>query len=240
MTFRALARLGLLTLPLALPGAAMAAGGAFLVDDAGVDPGTCKVESWTSFASNSDFIGVVSPACAMQIGRPIEIGVSYARVRGDREWGAELAPKAKINILPIETGKIGLAVSAVTAFNLYTGENTGTIINVPVTFALTDTFRVNVNGGWFHDRRIMEDLAVYGAGIEWSPVKPVTLIAEMFGFAGPETDRRTDRQPRAQAGIRFTPDESFDIDLIYGRNITGENAHWVTLGLNYRFSVAGK
>jgi hypothetical protein len=29
--------------------------------------------------------------------------------------------------------------------------------------------------------------------------------------------------------------EAFDIDLIYGRNIAGENANWLTLGLNLRF-----
>jgi hypothetical protein len=242
MTFRAPARLGLLLTMalLALTRAASAAGGAYAVDDAGVDPGTCKVESSLSFASNSDFIALVSPACAFQIGRPIEVGVTYARTRGDREWGTSLSPKAKINILPIETGKIGLAVSALTSFDMYTGENTGTFVNVPVTFALTDDFRINVNGGWFHDRQMRQDLAVYGVGVEWSPIKTVTLIAEMFGFAGPSTERRTDREPRGQAGIRFTPVEQMDIDLIYGRNLTGENAHWVTLGLNYRFAVVGK
>ena len=31
------------------------------------------------------------------------------------------------------------------------------------------------------------------------------------------------------------PAEAFDIDLIYGRNIAGENANWLTLGLNLRF-----
>jgi hypothetical protein len=222
------------------PHPASAAGGAYAVDDAGVDPGVCKVESWAAFASNSDFIGVVAPACATEIGRPVEIGVAYARTRGDREWGAELAPKAKINLLPVETGKVGLAVSLLTAFDLYTGQNIGTIVNVPVTFALTDTFRVNLNGGWFHDRRVMQDLATYGAGVEWNPIRPITLLAEVFGFAGPETERRTDRQPRGQAGIRFTPVETMDIDLIYGRNLTGENAHWVTLGLNLRFAVTGK
>ena len=38
-----------------------------------------------------------------------------------------------------------------------------------------------------------------------------------------------------QAGLRYTPMENIDIDLIYGRNITGEDANWVTLGLNVRF-----
>jgi hypothetical protein len=29
--------------------------------------------------------------------------------------------------------------------------------------------------------------------------------------------------------------DAFDIDFIYGRNLTGENANWGTLGLNVRF-----
>lgn len=43
------------------------------------------------------------------------------------------------------------------------------------------------------------------------------------------------REPRTQIGLRFTPQDNIDLDLIWGRNITGENAHWLTLGLNLRF-----
>jgi hypothetical protein len=243
MSFRASARFGLLLAIALLASArtASAAGGAYAVDDAAVDSaGNCKVESWLSFASNSDFIAAVTPACAFEVVRPIELSVQYARTRADREWGTSLSPKAKINLLPVETGKVGLAVSVSTSFDLLTGENTGTTVNVPVTFVLTDTFRINLNGGWFHDRLAQLDYATYGAGIEWNPVKPVTFIAEVFGLAGERTDPRSVTDPRAQAGVRFTPVDHMDIDLIYGRNITGENAHWVTLGLNYRFSVAGK
>ena len=42
-------------------------------------------------------------------------------------------------------------------------------------------------------------------------------------------------QPRAQIGVRFTPQDNIDLDLIYGHNITGENSHWLTVGLNLRF-----
>jgi hypothetical protein len=31
-----------------------------------------------------------------------------------------------------------------------------------------------------------------------------------------------------------------DFDVIYGRNITGENAHWITVGLNVRFNAFGE
>jgi hypothetical protein len=29
--------------------------------------------------------------------------------------------------------------------------------------------------------------------------------------------------------------DNLDIDVIYGRNVFGENAHWITLGFNLRF-----
>src|SRR5688572_27822452 len=64
----------------ALP--ALAAEGAYAVDNATVDsPGSCKVESWLSFASNSDFVSAVSSACALEIVRPIDISASYVRTR---------------------------------------------------------------------------------------------------------------------------------------------------------------
>jgi hypothetical protein len=37
--------------------------------------------------------------------------------------------------------------------------------------------------------------------------------------------------------VRYRPNEIFSVDLIYGRNITGENANWFTLGTTIRFPV---
>src|SRR5450631_490742 len=37
------------------------------------------------------------------------------------------------------------------------------------------------------------------------------------------------------AGVRYRPNEIFSVDLIYGRNITGENANWITVGTTIRF-----
>src|SRR5687767_6144979 len=118
-------------LVLAAPGSGDAAGG-FVVDDADVGkPGDCKIESWVSSASNHDVIGVVSPACVANVGRPVEIGFSLARFRFDGVWSSELVIKGKTNLLPVEKGKLGLAISGGTAFDLLTGENSGSFINVP-------------------------------------------------------------------------------------------------------------
>ena len=39
---------------------------------------------------------------------------------------------------------------------------------------------------------------------------------------------------RAQVGLRYTPVEAVDLDLIWGRNITGVRADWITVGLTLR------
>ena len=44
-------------------------------------------------------------------------------------------------------------------------------------------------------------------------------------------------EPRIQAGLRWRPIDDFNIDLIYGRNLQGENANWITLATTVRFSV---
>jgi hypothetical protein len=217
---------------------AQAAGGAFAVDDAAIDDvGACKVESWVSLASNTDLAAVSTPACVIPLFLPTEIGVQAARVRADGEWSTSLTPKAKMTLVKPEVGKFGLAISGGTTFDALTGENTGSFVNIPVTYLVTETFKLNVNAGWVYDRPNALHYASYGAGFEWIPVKdgPVTLLAEVFGLVGERTDPRSIIDPRFQAGIRVTPIETIDLDLIYGRNITGENANWVTVGLNVRF-----
>ena len=217
---------------------AHAAGGAYAVDDAAIDDvGACKVESWVSLASNTDLAAVSTPACVVPLFLPTEIGVQAARVRTDGEWGTSLTPKAKMTLVKPEAGKFGLAIAGGTTFDLLTGQNTGSFVNIPVTYMVTETFKLNVNAGWTYDRTNALHYASYGAGFEWIPIKdgPVTLLAEVFGLIGERTDPRSIIDPRFQAGIRITPIETLDLDLIYGRNITGDNANWVTVGLNVRF-----
>jgi hypothetical protein len=238
-------RYALLTagLVLASPARVDAAEGAFAVDNAEVSaPGSCKVESWVSFASNHDFLGVVSPACVVNIGRPVELSAGFVRLRQDGEWGSDAVLKAKTNLIPVEPGKIGIGVFGALAYDLKTGDTTDVLIVMPATWEISEQFKINLNGGWLWDREPDIHRLAWGVGFEWNFVKPVTLIAEVFGFAGrlpaavegEPPPRRSETQPRFQAGLRFTPHEKFDIDLIYGRNILGEDANWFTIGLNVR------
>lgn len=218
---------------------AAAAGGAFAVDDSEIGkPGECKVESWVSHAGNGDLAIVSSPACVARIVVPVELGLALARSRAGHEWGTDLGLKAKWTALSVEgPGKVGLGLSVATSFDLVAHENTGTAINVPLTFQLSEQVRANFNAGWSFDNTTDTHYGTWGAGLEWNIVKPVTLIAEVFGISGrrPEDEPRSVTEPRAQVGLRYTPRENIDFDVIYGRNITGEDSNWVTGGVNIRF-----
>lgn len=242
--WQALASIVLAVGILLLPVRADAAGGAFVVDDVAVgNPGECKVESWASAAANHDFIAVTSAACVVKLGIPVELGGQLQRSRADGVWGTNGMLKAKANLIPLENHPFGLGISGGGSWDLVTGASTGGFINVSVTLQVNDKFRVNVNGGWLYDNAAKIHYLTWGAGIEWNFVKPLTLIGEVYGQAGarPAADAGDPPvphaivEPRTQLGLRFTPQDNIDIDLIWGHNITGENAHWGTLGLNLRF-----
>jgi hypothetical protein len=217
---------------------ARGAGGAFAVDDAAVDdPGACKVESWVSSASNRDFAAVSTPACVLKLFFPTEVGLQAARTRAGGEWSTSLTPKAKMMLIEPKVGNFGLAISGGATFDAKTGTNTGSFVNVPLTYMFSETFKINVNAGWSYDHVNLLHYATYGAGLEWVPVKSWTVIGEVFGLIGQQTDPRSVTDPRFQVGLRYTPIETLDFDVIYGRNITGENANWITVGMNVRFPV---
>jgi hypothetical protein len=227
---------------------AWAAGGAFAVDDSEIGkPGECKVESWLSLASNAagDLIASTSPACVVNLGRPVEIGGQFQRTKSDGEWDTSAGVKAKTSFVPAGSNKVGLGLSGGVNFDLVTQQASSYFINMPATLTITEELRVNLNGGWLHERDGKLDWFTWGAGFEWNFIKPLTLIAEVYGQAGrlkatavgeappPVSVRR----PRVQVGLRVTPIDKLDLDLIYGHNITGENAHWFTAGLNLRFNA---
>ena len=63
----------------------------------------------------------------------------------------------------------------------------------------------------------------------------------MLGQIGvAEAEDRGTVDPRFQLGLRYRPVDKFNIDLIYGRNLTGERANWITRATVMRFKPLEK
>jgi hypothetical protein len=222
---------------------ARAAGAAYQVDTAEVsEPGSCKVESWVSSADNRDLIASVAPACVVNVFRPVEVSAQFTRTRADGEWGTGAAPKLKTNLIPTAIGSWGVALSAIASYDLITKENTGFSVTVPATLRVSNVMRINLNAGWQRDRTVNHDYFTYGAGFDWrTPDNVWTLTGEVFGQIGAaDAEERGTVDPRFQLGLRYRPVDAFNIDLIYGRNLAGERANWITLATVIRFKPLEK
>jgi hypothetical protein len=216
-------------------GSARAANGAYAVDAADIsEVGSCKVESWISTATNTDFSAVANPSCAVNIFRPVELSLQTVRARSDGDWSTTVAPKAKWNLVPTGIGKLGLSFYAGGSFDVLTGENLTAFAVVPLTYRLSEVMRINVNAGWLWDRTVDRHYLTYGVGFDWKFTDTLQWTIEAFGQAG-ASDTPSVVRPRFQTGVRYRPNEIFSVDVIYGHNITGENANWITIGTTIRF-----
>jgi hypothetical protein len=220
-------------------GEARAANGAYAVDAADIgETGACKVESWLSSASNTDFTAVANPSCVVNPFRPVELTMLTSHSRSDGEWGTTIQPKAKMNIAPTGVGKLGLSFYAGGSVDAPTGENLTAFAVIPATFRFNETMRLNFNGGWLWDRSVDRHYLLYGVGFDWKFTETLQWTIEAFGQAG-QSETPGVVRPRFQTGMRYRPNEIFSVDLIYGRNVSGENANWITLGTTIRFPVPG-
>ncbi len=232
----------LLLILLACPRDALAANGGVAVDDIDMDPvGNCKVDSWASFASNRDRLGVVSPGCVFDFGRPVDITFGFVRGRSDGEWESGATVKLRTLIIPGGVGKWGVLFSAAAAYNITTHELADVLVNIPATFQVVENFKINLNGGWLYNLPNERHWGTWGASFDWSVNDKISLIGEAFGLLfNNDPDKPHANDPRAQFAVRFKPNEDLDFDVIYGRNIFGENAHWITVGMNIRFNAFGE
>jgi hypothetical protein len=225
-----------------VPVEARAAGAAYQVDTAEVsEAGACKVESWASFASNRDFFAAASPACSVPFVRPLELSAQFNRSRSDGEWDTAATPKFKVNLISSAIGKPGVAVTGTVTYDFSSREATQVNLTVPVTLRVSDVVRINVNGGWMLDRTLDRQFLTYGLGVDWrTPDNVWTLTAEVFGQTANSAEPHSTTQPRFQTGLRWRPVDRWNVDLIYGRNIMGENANWLTIATVLRFPPKGE
>ena len=220
---------------------ARAANNAYAVDAADIsETGSCKIESWLSSATNTDFSAVANPSCVVDPFKlkPVELSLLTNRARSDGEWSTSIAPKAKMNFLPTGVGRLGVSGYVNASFDAVTGENLTIAAVIPATYRLSETMRVNFNGGWLWDRTIDQHYFTYGIGFDWKFTNTLQWTIEAFGQAG-ATDTPSVVRPRFQTGVRYRPNDIFSVDVIFGHNITGENASWLTIGTTIRFPVEG-
>jgi hypothetical protein len=208
-------------------------GGSYNVDDAEIGKvGSCEFETWGSFAANRDHIAVVSPACVVNLGGPIELGANLVDQRSNGDRDSFVALTAKAVPIPIQSG-FGLAVEGAIVYDPRDRTGSGAIVNIPVTFELTDQFRFNVNfGAQFNSGDPRGLFTTGGVGFSWNFVPQFpqwSVLAEVYGLIGPGQ-----AGPRYQSGIRYSPTNDIDWDVIYGRNLTGESANWITVALTVR------
>jgi hypothetical protein len=224
-----------------IAGEADAANNAYAVDAADIsETGSCKYEGWLSSATNRDFIAVANPSCVVDPlkVKPVELSALTNYARGEGNWSTTISPKAKMNFLPTGVGRLGVSGYVNAAFDTASGENVSIAAVIPVTYRLSETMRINLNGGWLWDRTVDQHYLVYGIGFDWKFTDMLQWTIEVFGQAG-KSDTPSVVRPRFQTGLRYRPDEIFSIDVIYGHNITGENASWITIGTTIRFPVQG-
>ena len=217
-----------------VPLRALGAGGAYAVDDADIGKsGSCQVENWLSTASRHDFVGVISPACVVTIGMPVEFTFLYQRSSTSGDWTTAYAGQAKV--VPINNDRYAWSMVAAVAYDTLTRSESG-FINMPLTFKFGKDFRTHTNLGWLYDGRVARNFATGGFGFEWDFASKFSLQGEIYlqGRRKVESLPSTIHDPRTQLGLRYMPVGTVDIDFIYGQNLTGRSQHWLTLGLTLR------
>ncbi|HRF08098.1 MAG TPA: hypothetical protein PL193_05565 [Xanthobacteraceae bacterium] len=223
-------------------GAAKAAGTAYNVDTSEVADG-CKLESWSSFAKNRDLFAALSAACGFELYKWTEVAAQFDRSRAGGDWASAFTPKVKIKLKESDIGVFGLAVSTFGTFDTATGDNTSYTVLMPSTVRVSSQARINLNVGYTRDNVLRRDFLAYGAGIDVRTLKNDWIATfEVFGLAGNSDDTvsRSLVRPRAQVGLRWRPVDAWSADILYGRNLNGENSHWITFATAYRFSIGGK
>ncbi len=141
-----------------------AAGAAYQVDTAEVSAvGSCKVESWVSSASNRDFIAAISPACVVNLFRPVEVSAQFSRSRADDEWATAAQPKLKTNHHSDRDRIVGRGDVGDGGLRLHRARDHGAVRHRAGDAAAIEVVRINVNAGWQLDRTVSQHYFTYGA-----------------------------------------------------------------------------
>jgi len=204
-----------------LASAALAAGGAHVVEDSEVlEPGLCQVDLWGHPVRS--WRRLCQCDTDLHAGKPAAPGMGHAVpvLLVQRAPGARPASGAnlKVNLVPEDKG-VGVGLYFNSGVNLSTGDLEVATLLVPVTITLGERFRLNLNA------------------VEAKVGGETTLMLETFG--------RARGAAAAQLGIRWRPsDGPVDFDFLVGSSfdkvLAGEfldrmNSLFFTVGVTLRW-----
>lgn len=221
------------TLLLALLSRANAAGGAYQVDDAAINPaGECNVDAWhqRSRHQGRQYQTVLASACTFTALPDLQLGAALARDRLDAAGQTLVSPELKTLLLSRED--IGLAVAlAASADFVFDRRHAfeAAELNLPLTYQPGEPLRLNANLGWGHAHDDGERNHRWrgGLGLEYAAADALTLIAERFG------EQRGGQG--WQAGPRLHLGQALDLDLVMGRQLNAGGDRWLVTGATLHF-----
>jgi hypothetical protein len=210
-----------------LPAPAAFAAGAFFVDDADiVDPDTVQTENWFSHSSRDESIGVDDIAYQLLPGAEFTLLNAVDKMPGV-DASDTLTGQVKYKWRDGDEGK-DIMSSAVFGIGYGTDNRfAGAYAYIPSTWKLDEMFDINADLGWQYFADDGRNMVTWGLGGDLHASDALTFSAEVF--------RQTIGRAGMQAGPRITLSKDVEMDLVYGRDITGTAANWMTAGLTVTF-----
>lgn len=221
------------TAALALCSKAQAAGGAYVVDNGGINaPGECNVDLWyrSNRQQGSEHGTVLVPACTFRQLPGVQLGAALQRQYADDHGETQVSPQVKLALLDREDLGLQLALAGSVHWALNRNHSfDGGDLNLPLTFSPSDRLHLNLNAGWSHayDDGQQHHRWTWGTGVEYDLLQNLTLIAERYGQRGGEQ--------AWQAGPRLHIGHDLDLDLLLGQHLTDQRDRWLTTGATLRF-----
>jgi len=218
-----------LVLPATLlaPDAALAAGGAHVIDDSEVEPaGDCHLETWVMGSSGDQWLGNAGVGCTPETIPAFELGASVVHARSPTSEEALVGVMPKLNLRPAGSG-LGVAVAGSLVYGADRSRIEAASLIAAATIPAGETLRFNFNAGWVWSEAGPGSELFAGGQAEWTVGHGVGLMAE--GFA------RNHGKAGAHAGVRWTSDDGrIDLDLMAGRYLDGTTPTSLTFGLTVR------
>ncbi|MEN4948380.1 hypothetical protein [Pseudomonas proteolytica] len=212
------------TLAVGLLSKAFAAGGSYVVDDGAINaPGECNVDAGYTRSTQRT---TLSAACTSGALPNLQWGAAIE----DEPGLSQLSPQLKGSLWAWQDAGVEIAWAAAAHIAVDRRHPfDGADLGVPLTWQAFETLRLNLNAGWSHayDDGEQNQRLTWGTGLEYRVADSLTLLAERYG--------QQHGDQAWQAGPRVHLGKQVDVDLVVGRNLTGDHDRWLTTGATLRF-----